>query len=128
MLRDGEWRELKFESEYGRIRLIVTKRRTAVNISNREKFHAPGPARDIASILDELVNPIKQYKAHKISYDPQDKAGMLRAYMKRRGVAALQSLIRKEFVLESIDVSYEFKGYDIEAGSYKIEIKAFKDN
>lgn len=128
MLKDGEWRELKFESKYGRIRLAITKRKTAINVSIKERFYAPSPARDIMPVLDELIDSIKQYKTIKISYDPQDKAGILKAYTERRGIVASQSLIRKEFALEPVDVSYEFKGYDIEAGNYKIEVKAFRDS
>lgn len=128
MLKDGEWRELKFESRYGRIRLAITKRKTAVNVLIKERFYAPGPARDITPILDELLNSIKQYKTIKISYDPQDKAGILKAYTERRGIVASQYIIKKELALEPFDVSYEFKGYDIEAGNYKIEVKAFRDS
>jgi hypothetical protein len=51
----------------------------------------------------------------------------LRSYTERRGILASEHVARDEYKIEPRDVSYEFSGYDIEVGDYKIEVKAFRD-
>jgi hypothetical protein len=51
----------------------------------------------------------------------------LRSYTERRGILASEHVARDEYKIEPRDVSYEFRGYDIEVGDYKIEVKAFRD-
>ena len=129
-LRRGDWRELRFESNSGRIRLLNTARRKAISAAIRRKIFRPGPKRELAPIFDELARMVRPHRATEVTYSMEDKAGIFRSYTERRGVVASEKFLEKEYGLSERDikdVSYEFMGYDIDAGEWKVEVKAFRD-
>jgi len=126
-LRNGEWRTLEFKSRFGKIRLRSTEKNKTISIAVKKSLYALGPKRDLKPIFDELSKVIKPRKHIDLKYDHEDRAGILRAYTERRGILASEYVARNEYGAEPLDVSYEFLGYDIEAGHDRIEVKAFKD-
>jgi len=81
-------------------------------------------------MFNELARIIKPHKVMDVTYSMRDEAGILRSYTERRGIAASEKFLEKEHGLSDRDirdVSYEFTGYDMEAGEWKIEVKAFRD-
>ena len=129
-IRRGDWRELKFESKFGRIRLLNTPRRKSIAVAVKKRFFKPGPKRQLSPILNELTRIIKPHKVTGVTYSMRDEAGILRSYTERRGVVASERFLEREYSISERDirdVSYEFVGYDIDAGGWKIEVKAFRD-
>jgi len=129
-IREGDWRELKFESNFGRVRLLNTPRRKSIAVAVKKRFFRPGFKRQLSPMFNELARIIKPHKVMDVTYSMEDKAGILRSYTERRGIVASERFLEKEYSLPERnvrDVSYEFTGYDIEAGEWKIEVKAFRD-
>jgi hypothetical protein len=126
-LKKGEWRMLEFEGRFGRIRLSLTERRKRVNVILRKNVFELKPKRSLKPIFDELSRILKPYKLTHLTYDQSDEAGILRAYTERRGIVATENIVKEEYGVNARDVSYEFRGYDIEAGEKKIEVKAFRN-
>jgi hypothetical protein len=124
-LRRGEWRELEFEGVFGRIRFSSAGR--AVKVKVKKSVFRLGSRRDLKPVFNELSRIIKPRRLASLSYDQLDEAGILRAYTERRGIVASEYIVREEYGIDAYDVSYEFRGYDIEAGDRKIEVKAFRD-
>jgi hypothetical protein len=126
-LRRGEWRSLEFEGTIGRIKLSSTERRKTISVIVKKKVFKMGSKRDLKPVFDELSRILKPNRFTYLSPDQSDEAGILRAYTERRGIVAAEYVVRGEYGVNACDVSYEFKGYDIEAGENKIEVKAFRD-
>jgi hypothetical protein len=126
-LRKGEWRVLEFKSRLGKIKLKSTERSKAISINVKKSIYAIGSKRDLKPVFDELFKIINPDRFAELNYDHEDLSGILRSSTERRGILASEHVVRDEYKIEPRDVSYEFRGYDIEAGDYKIEVKAFRD-
>jgi hypothetical protein len=126
-LRRGEWRMLEFKSRLGKIRLKSTEKTKAISISIRKSIYAIGSKRDLKPVFDELSKIVNPDRFTEPNYDDEDSSWILRSYTERRGILASEHVARDEYKIEPRDVSYEFRGYDIEVGDYKIEVKAFRD-
>lgn len=131
MIMEGGSQRLSFVGRFGIYTLQLMKKTIKVSVPIRSGIFTFGLGRELVHSLEELHNPIKQEldpeKFVDLSYDKRDKAGILRAYTERRGVVASQYVAKEEYGVDARDVSYEFKGYDLEAGDRKIEVKSFKD-
>jgi hypothetical protein len=101
--------------------------RKTISVIVKKKVFKMGSKRDLKPIFDELSRILKPNRFTYLSPDQSDEAGILRAYTERRGIVAAEYVVRGEYGVNACDVSYEFKGYDIEAGENKIEVKAFRN-
>jgi hypothetical protein len=126
-LREGEWRMLEFKSRLGKIRLRSTERGKTISINVKKSVYALGSKRDLKPVFDELSKIINPDRFAELNYDHEDLSGILRSYTERRGILASEYVVSNEYGAEPRDVSYEFLGYDIEAGDNRIEVKAFRD-
>jgi hypothetical protein len=132
-LRDVDWRRLEFENrKFGSIWLSVSqkalKNRKAVTVSIKEGVYRVALQRIqlLPSMFEVLSEVIAPKKFETIEMDMDDRAGILKAYTERRGVVASACVVRKLYGVEPNDVSYDFVGYDLDAGANKIEVKTFR--
>jgi len=101
-----------------------------ISAAIRRKIFRPRPKRELAPIFDELARMVRPHRAMEVTCSMEDRAGILRSYTERRGVVASEKFLEKEYGLSERDikdVSYEFMGYDIDVGEWKVEVKAFRD-
>jgi hypothetical protein len=130
MIKKGGSQRLSFRLRHGALTFLFTRRAVRVRVAVKSIFTF-GLGENLVRILNEfleLIEPeLRQEKLRDLSYDERDEAGIMRAYTERRGVVASQYVAKEEYGVDARDVSYEFKGYDVEAGDKKIEVKAFRD-
>ena len=132
-LRDVDWRRLEFEnSKLGSIYLSVSrkmfKKGRAVTIDIKESVYKITLQRiqllpSVFEVLSEVIAP-KKFKT--VEMDMDDRADIIKTYTERRGVVASACVVRKLYGVEPNDVSYDFVGYDLDAGANKIEVKTFR--
>ena len=127
-LKKGDWKIVQLRNKFAKISFIQGKKSKQININIKQKYYKPGPSRDLRPVLDDLIKAIKPNKSIKIRYNEPDRAGILRAYTERRGILAAKKILEAKYHTKPIDVSYQFKGYDLQAEEVKAEVKSFKDS
>lgn len=127
-LKEREWKMIQLGSKFGKISFVLSKKEKFISVNIKRKYLKPGPKRNLSIIFDDLAKAIKPNKLVTVKYSEEDNAGILKAYTERRGIVAAKKLIEKYYRLKPRDVSYQFKGYDLEAKDTKIEVKAFRDS
>jgi len=82
----------------------------------------------IPLVLEIILNNLTFEKVVEFASDKRilRKYGILKDYVERRGIIA--ALIYEEFIKNrrARDISYEFKGYDVESNGLMIEVKSFE--
>ena len=125
-IRQYKWEYMEFRSKkYGKIKLSTIDPRP-IRISLRERIYEFGPQRDLGSILNELSRVIKPRLNNLENVKYNSLSEIIKAYTERRGVVASKHVAEHKYMVVPRDVSYEFVGYDIDAGENKIEVKAFR--
>lgn len=120
------WEYVEFRSKkYGKIKLSTIDPRP-IRVSLRKRIYELGPQRDLGSILNELSRVIKPRLNNLENVKYNNSSEILKAYTERRGVIASKHVAEHKYMVIPRDVSYEFVGYDVEAGENKIEVKAFR--
>ncbi|MGB9760436.1 MAG: protein NO VEIN domain-containing protein [Thermoproteota archaeon] len=127
-LKRGEWQSLLFQDSYSKVKLTMRPRTKNIDVFIKMKFYKPGPKRELRPVFEELTKGIVPNKVSDVTYSSSDEAGILRAYTERRGVMAVLKFEKEKNKKEAFDVSYEFKGYDVKAEPYLIEVKSFRDS
>jgi len=131
-LRDVDWRRLEFEnSKLGSIYLSVSRKMfkngRAVTIDINESVYKITLQRiQLLPSVFEVLSEVMPFKKFKTVEKDVDMAGILNAYIERRGVEASAYVAKKLYGVEPSDVSYDFVGYDLDAGANKIEVKTFR--
>jgi hypothetical protein len=131
-LKGVDWRRLEFEKEnFGSIALSVSehaleKEKTIiVSISGAVFKNAQHRIDFLTDVFDVLSSAVVSKKVKAIERNMEDRAEILRTYTERRGIIASMFVVKKLYGVEPRDVSYDFVGYDLDAGINKIEVKTF---